>query len=240
MLGLLEGGFYVYPLPIRRLEALFHDHPMGDDVETPFLEISHFVLRFADDDLDQGFGEPLSLGHQPVALGMEFLSGLAVAFGLQRNFPLSNVLVYRRKPGLPMGHDPLVQAGAGDFVDADQHGLAGFPAGGDMHHEVSGQLIQPIIGGDDFVILAQQFFQQGFLIPVEVGLGDGVGDTVIEVESGDAQLLAPVFIDQLDGGAVFLRTLEVVAGDVVAKDAPGQVIVLEQRGTGKAKKGGIG
>ena len=53
------------------------------------------------------------------------------------------------------------------------------------------------------------------------------------------QLVAPVFVNQLDGGAVLLRALEIVAGDVVAEDAPGDLVLLEQRGAGEADEGGV-
>ena len=97
-----------------------------------------------------------------------------------------------------------------------------------MLHEIGGDLVQPVVGGDDFVILAQQLLQQRLLVRVEVGLRDGFGDAVVQVEPGDAELLAAVLVDQLHGRAVFLGALEVVARDVAAEDALGQVVVLEQ------------
>ena len=66
-----------------------------------------------------------------------------------------------------------------------------------------------------------------------------VGDAVVEIEPRDAELLAAVLVDQLDGGAVLLRALEVVARDVVAEDALRQLVVLEQRRAGEADERGV-
>ena len=109
-----------------------------------------------------------------------------------------------------------------------------------MLDEVVGQLVEPIVGRDDLVVLAEQFLQQRGLIGVEVGLLDRLGDPVVQVEPGDPQLLAPVLVDQLDGGLVLLGPLEVVARDVVAEDASRQFVVLEERRPGEPDERGIG
>ena len=140
---------------------------------------------------------------------------------------------------LPARLDALEHPRAGDLVDADQHRLAGLPAGGAVLDEVVGQLVQPIVGGDDLVVLAEQLLQQRGLIRVELGLLDRLGDPVVQVEPRDAQLLAPVLVDQLDRGLVLLGALEVVARDVVAEDAPGQLVVLEERRAGEADERGV-
>ena len=53
------------------------------------------------------------------------------------------------------------------------------------------------------------------------------------------ELLAAVLVDQLDRRAVFLGALEVVARDVVAEDALGQLVLLEQRRAGEADEGRV-
>ena len=141
---------------------------------------------------------------------------------------------------LPVRADALEHARAGDLVDAHQQRLAGFPARGAVLDEVLGNLLQPLVGGDDLVVLAQQLLQQGRLIRVEVSLLDLVGDQVVEVEPRHAELLAAVLIHQLDRGAVFFRTLEVVARHVVAEDALGHLVVGEQRRAGETDEGGVG
>ena len=51
-----------------------------------------------------------------------------------------------------------------------------------MFREVGGDLFQPVIGGDNFIILSEELFQQGLLVRVKVGPGDSVGDAVIEIQ----------------------------------------------------------
>ena len=109
-----------------------------------------------------------------------------------------------------------------------------------MLDEVVGQLVQPVVSGDHLVVLAEQLLQEGDLVWIEVGLFNLLGDAVIEVEPGDAQLLAPVFIHQLHRGLVFLGAFEVVARHVAAKDTPGEVVVLEERRAGEANERGVG
>ena len=77
------------------------------------------------------------------------------------------------------------------------------------------------------------------MIRIEFGLLDLLGDAVVQIEPRDAELLAPVLVDELDGRAVFLGALEVVARDVVAEDALGELVVLEQRRAGEADEGGV-
>ena len=61
MVRILEGRFNVDTFTIRRLEATLNSFAVRDDVKTPFLEIANFVLRLADDDLDDGLVQPVGL-----------------------------------------------------------------------------------------------------------------------------------------------------------------------------------
>ena len=109
-----------------------------------------------------------------------------------------------------------------------------------MLHEIVRQLVQPVVGGDDFVILPQQLLQQRLLVRVEFGFLDGVGDAVVEIQPGDAKLLAAILINQLHRGLVFFGPFEIVARNVTAEDAPGQMVVFEQRRAGKSNERRIG
>ena len=62
----------------------------------------------------------------------------------------------------------------------------------------------------------------------------GIGNSVVEIQPCDSELLTAILVDQLHGGAVFLGALEVVARDVGAEDSPGEVVVLEERSSGEA------
>ena len=132
-----------------------------------------------------------------------------------------------------------MHAGAGDLVDADEHRLPGFPPGRAVLDEIRRDLVEPFVGGDDLVVLAEQLIEQRCLIGIEFGLLDLLRDPVVEVETGHAELLAAVLVDELDGGAVLFRPLEVVARDVVAEDALGDLVLLEQRRSGKADEGRV-
>ena len=50
-----------------------------------------------------------------------------------------------------------------------------------MLDKIFGQLVQPVVGRDDFIILAEQLFEQGILIGIEVRLRNGFGDPVIQI-----------------------------------------------------------
>ena len=73
---------------------------------------------------------------------------------------------------LPARHDALIHPGAGDLVDADEHRLAGLPARRAVLDEIGGDLVEPVVGGDDLVVLAEQLLEQRRLIRVEFGLLD--------------------------------------------------------------------
>ena len=109
-----------------------------------------------------------------------------------------------------------------------------------MLHKIVRQLVQPVVGGYDFVVLAEQFFQKRSLVGIEIGFFHFGGDAVIEIRPRNAKLFAAVLVDEADSRLILFGTLEVIAGDVPAEDAPGQVVVLEQRGTGEPRKDALG
>ena len=65
-------------------------------------------------------------------------------------------------------------------------------------------------------------------------------DLLVQIEPCQTQLLATVLVDQLHRGTIFLAALEIVAGNVIAEDALGQLVVLEQRRAGEADEGRVG
>ena len=240
MFRALEGGLHVHALAVGRFEPLLHQGAMGDDVETPFLEVGDLVLRLADDDPDNGVFEPLRLRGQLLVVGLEPFPRLRIdgrhQLGLLRFRCGANRLGF----SLPWRNDPLMHAGASDLVDADQHRLPGLPPGRAMLDEVVGDLVQPIVGRDHLVVPAQQLFEQRRLVGVEFGLLDLGGDAVVEVQPGNAELLAPVLVDELHRRSVLLGALEVVSGDIVSENPLCDRVVLEQGRSGEADKGRIG
>ena len=68
MLRVLEGGLHIDALAVCGLETPLHTVAMGDDVETPLLEVGDLVLCLADDDLDDRVVQPGRLGRQLVSI----------------------------------------------------------------------------------------------------------------------------------------------------------------------------
>ncbi len=117
--------------------------------------------------------------------------------------------------------------------------LPDFPARRAVLHKIGGDFVQSVVGGDDFVILPEQLLQQRFFVRVEICLLDSRSDAVIQVEPRNTEFLAAVFVHQFHRRAVFLGALEVVARHVASEDAPGQIVVLEQRRASETYEGGI-
>ena len=90
-----------------------------------------------------------------------------------------------------------------------------------------------VIGRDHLVVFAKQLFQQRSLVRIKFGFFDFLRDAVVEVQTGDSQLLAPVFIDKADGRLILFRAFEIVSGDIAAKNPASQVVMFEQRRAGK-------
>ena len=167
MLRVLEGVLDRHPLAVRRLEAGLHHHAVRDDVEAPLLEVAHLVLRFADDDLDDRALHPLRLTAQRFDVPGQALPHVGVSGRGQLRFLDGNQRLDLGELGLPARLDALEHPRAGDLVDAHEHRLAGLPARGAVLDEVVGQLVQPVVGGDDLVVLAEQLLQQRRLVRVE-------------------------------------------------------------------------
>ena len=142
-----------------RLEALLHQRTVRNDVEAPALELGHLALGLADDQPDDGLVQPLRLGQQSVPLGVQLLAFIGVIRGSDSGLPVVGRLSHLGSLRQPQRFDHRQHARAGHLVDAHQHGLARLPAGAAMLHKVRSYSFQPFIGGDDFVVLAQQLFQ---------------------------------------------------------------------------------
>ena len=108
-----------------------------------------------------------------------------------------------------------------------------------MIDEIDGDLVQPFVGSDDLVVLAQQLLEQRLLVGIEFCLLDLRHDAVVQIGPCHTQLLAAILVDQLDGRSVFLGPLEIVARDVIAEDAFGELILLEQGRAGETDEGRI-
>ena len=103
-----------------------------------------------------------------------------------------------------------------------------------MLHEVGGDALEPGVGRDHLVVLAEQLLEQRLLIGVEVRVVDLRRDAVVQVRTRHPELLAPVLVHQLDRRAVLHGALEVVARHVVAEDASGEFVELEEGRPGES------
>ena len=170
--GSLKASSTSTRLPSGVSKPGLHHHAVRDDVEAPFLEVADLVLRFADDDLDDRALHPLRLAAQRFELLGQALPFVRIGSRSSCRFQLAESSLQLRELCLPARLDALEHAGAGDLVDADQHRLAGLPARRAVLDEIVRQLVQPVVGGDDLVVLAEQLLQQGRLVGIEVGLLD--------------------------------------------------------------------
>jgi len=61
-----------------------------------------------------------------------------------------------------------------------------------------------------------------------------LGNTFVQVANRQSLFVSTGIVVERDGRIVFYRTLEIIGGDIVAKHAAGDLIVLEQWRTGEA------
>ena len=141
---------------------------------------------------------------------------------------------------VPVTLDEHVHPHASDLVDADQHRLAGLPCRRVMAHEVAGHLVEPLAGGDDVVVALQLPLQALRDVDV-VGLQlfQLLGDALVQVVDGHAQVVAAGVVVERHRGAVLHRALEVVGGDVVAEHLARDLVAGEQRRAGEADATGV-
>ena len=81
MLRVLESRLNIHPLAVRSLKALLDASAVRNDVEMPFFEVGYFVLRLADDDLDDRFIHPGCFCQQTITPSMQLLPCLFIRCG---------------------------------------------------------------------------------------------------------------------------------------------------------------
>ena len=80
---------------------------------------------------------------------------------------------------------------AGYFVDADQHGFAGFPGGRVVSREVPRQLVEAFARGDDVVSAFEFPLEVLFLVDVaDFGFFQFFGDAFVQIIDGYAEFVA--------------------------------------------------
>src|SRR5256885_1776622 len=107
-MGGLESRFYIGGVAVARFETLVLQCGMGDDVESPLLEVRDLALRLADDNLDERLVEPGRLSIELFGGGNERSARAFVRSGgcflLLRLASCVNLPC----PRLPTGDDSLV------------------------------------------------------------------------------------------------------------------------------------
>ena len=98
-----------------------------------------------------------------------------------------------------------------------------------MRDEIPGDGVEPLGRGDDVVVPPEFTLEPLFDIDV-AGLEflQLLGDPLVELVRGNAELLAPRVVEERYRRAVLHRPLEPVSGDVVAEHLPGDLIILHQ------------
>ena len=104
---------------------------------------------------------------------------------------------------LPVRLHLVVHPHGGGLVDGDDHRLAGEAAAEEVVDDVLGDRVQPVVAGDQVVLLAELPLQLPLLVLVEIGLlddrpsGPRRSSSLVELQLGDA-----VLVVERDRGAV--------------------------------------
>ncbi len=129
---------------------------------------------------------------------------------------------------------------AGDLVDADQHGLAGFPCRGVVLHKIAGHLVKAFPGRDDVVVALEFLLQALFHIDIaRLQLLQLFGDPLVQIADRHPKFVATRIIIERHRGLVLDGPLEIVGGDVFTEHPPSDLVILEERRTGEADIAGV-
>ncbi len=206
----------------------FLDQPtVRRDIEIPLAKLVHLALFFTDDHGHPGLAHPVDL------------SARKDFFLLVRD--RGKLLFQRLDAFSPVKLDQPVHAHAGDLVDTHQHGLAGLPGRRIVPHEIPRHLIETLARRDD-VVIALEFPLQALLDidVVRLQFLQLLGNTLVEIIHRDAELVAPGIVVERHGRVILHRALKIVGGNIVAKYAPGDLIVGEQWRAGKTDIARVG
>ena len=110
-----------------------------------------------------------------------------------------------------------------------------------MAHEVVGDLVQPVVAGDQVVLLAERLLELLLLLLVQRRLVEQRVQLVLQLVGGELQLGLPRLVVERHRRAVRDGLGEVVDRDVVAEDLARPLLLPgDQRRAGEADEGGVG
>ena len=180
-------------------------------------ELLLLVLLLAHDHRHHGFPHPGDLA-------LEELDFLLVVLPVERRLQFADTF-------LPETGDPVVHRHARELVDADEHGLAGFPRRRVVVDEVLRDAVEAFRRGDDLVVAFQLRFEPRRNIRVQIALDflEFFGNPLIEVRRVDLQLLPARVVVERHRRAIVHGPLEVVGRNVVAEHAARQLVAFEER-----------
>ena len=125
------------PQGLRKLDPFLDQAAVRCDVQLPLAELIHLPLLLANDDRHTSLFHPVD---STLVQNLLLIIGQAHQLFLQ----FDDLLV-------PVLSDESVHPHAGHLVYAHEHRLAGLPGIGVMLDKVSGDLVEPLPGGDDVI-----------------------------------------------------------------------------------------
>ena len=119
------------------------------------------------------------------------------------------------------------------------HRLALVAAPHEVRDDVRGDLVQPVVAGDQVVLAGELALQLLLLLLVQFGVLEQLLHVVVQVLVGELQFGDAVLVVQRDRRAVLDRLPEVVDADVVAEDLARPLLARHQRRAGEADERGV-
>ena len=198
---------------------------MGQDIQSPLLEVLDLVLLLADNHRHFRFLQPLQLTLQLLICLLRcglFKSGFCF-----------------RDLFCPVFLCQVVHPYTGHLIQTYKHSLAGSPNISIMLHEILGNCFQTRLCRQHMDLFGEFQFQLFLLAGIQISCFNGINDLLGDFRVLDRpQLFTTVFVVQWYGCAVIHRPLEIVHRDVTTKGALCDRIIGEQRCAGKTNTGG--
>ena len=104
------------------------------------------------------------------------------------------------------------------FVDANHHRFAGKSAIRKMPHDIFRHRLQPVITGEDVILLAQFLLKPLLLIRVQLRFFDDLVNILVQIGIHQVQFRRAVLVEKRHRRAVFHRLLKIVDGNVITKN----------------------
>ena len=201
----------VLELLIQPRLRLVHPLAVRLDVQAKLLHLLDLVLSRRDDHRHVGGGQHL----QALLQGRLLRPREVVACQLR---------LHPGRLGLPVLAYLVMHPERGGLVDGHDHGLAHEATPQEVTDDVLRHRLQPVVAGDQVVLLSQDLLELLLLVDVEFSPVNQIVDVVVEVWVDQLKLRRAVFVEQRHRGPVLDRLLEVIDGDVVPEYLTGALL----------------